>query len=459
MSMDTNGRFPHLAKFGASESRQRVRPTESREYIRNPHKGTTTYQRFNGEAADPMDGHWTDAGPLVRAPWSGSLSNPDYTDTTVAYLRWDWKKFEPRPGERNWALLDEYLKTAESRGQTVQFRFNTYDEGFQDWWYWGTGAGKAPNGEPDINDPLWYEHFGDLIRDFGTRYDGHPLIDTVDTSIGGMWGEGACNATRETTEKFIDLYMDAFRTTKLMVLEGDDTLSYAAKHKLGWRADCYGDLRQGGAPGVVPNHLVWNHQMDRYPFMLSKNGCMDNWKHSPVTYETCWHVGHWYNKRWDIDFLIDQALMHHTTYFMPKSNAFPAAWMDKLVNFNKRLGYRFVPRQLMMPLRVKRGENVQLEGWIDNIGCAPIYVPYTFVLRISQHGRSENMAFKADIRNWLPGQNFVKETLRMPLWLQPGEVRVDLGLVDRVGRPRVRFAITEVDQDGWHPVTGMIVVA
>jgi hypothetical protein len=81
-------------------------------YIRNPHKGTTTYQRFNGEACEPLDGQWCDAGPLVRTPFSGSLKNDNYTDTTVAYIRWEWKKFEPVQGQRNWALLDEYLQTA-----------------------------------------------------------------------------------------------------------------------------------------------------------------------------------------------------------------------------------------------------------------------------------------------------------------------------------------------------------
>jgi len=455
--MDPAAISAHLAQFAPAEQRQRVRPTEAKGYVRNPHKGITTYQRFNGEASEPMLGHWCDAGPFTRPPWSGTLDNPGYTDTTVAYLRWEWKKFEPVQGQRDWALLDEYLRTAQQRGQTVQFRFNTYDEGFHDWWYWGTGAGKAPNGEPDINDPRWFRHFGDLIREFGERYDGHPLLDTVDVVYGGMWGENGGNATRETQERFIDLYQDAFRTTPLMVMEGDEALAYAATRKLGWRADCFGDLRSGGHPGRVPDHLVWNHQMDRYPFMLFKSGCQDNWRHSPVTFETCWHVGKWFEQGWDLEFLCEQMLQYHTTYFMPKSNAFPEEWIPRLTRLNDRLGYRYVPRQLMLPLRASAGDNLSIDAWIDNVGCAPIYRPYTLVLRFSQEGRSENVPFRADPRTWLPGMNGVRECLRLPRWLRPGIARVDIGMVDAAGTPRVRFAIDEVDAEGWHPLTGIMV--
>jgi len=445
-------------QFGPNEAMQRVRPTESFEYIPNPHKGTTTYQRFNGEAPEPIDGAWNDAGPLPRPPYSGTIHNVGYPDTTVVYLRWLWKNFEPKRGQRNWALLDKFLKTAEKRGQTVQFRFNTYDVGFEDWWYWSTGATKADNGEPNINDPIWYECYGDLIREFGQRYDGHPLLDTVDTVYGGMWGEGGGNATRDTIEKFIDLYMDAFKKTHLVVMEGLDALAYAAKKKLGWRADCFGDLRNSGAKGVVPDHLMWNHQMEHYPFMLAKSGSQDCWKHGPVTMETCWHVGEWWKRGWDVDFIISQGLKYHMTYFMPKSCAIPEEWMDKIVDFNKRMGYRFVPRQMMMPLDVRCGQNIQVQAWIDNVGCAPIYKPYRFALRISQGKRSEILPLKADIRTWMPEFNFVNETLLFPAWPQSGEVKAAIGLIDAKDQPRVRFAIKEVDAEGWHPVTNMQVV-
>lgn len=443
-------------QFGPGESVQRIRPRESFDYILNPHKGTTTYQRFNGEAPEPIDGHWCDAGPLPRPPYSGTTKNVGYTDTTVVYLRWLWKTFEPERGKRNWAILDEYLKTAGERGQTVQFRLNTYDIGFQDWWYWDTGGKTAPGGdEPDINDPNWFECLGETIRELGQRYDGHPLLDTVDAVYGGMWGEGGGNANEETTAAFIDLYTEAFKKTHVMVMEGEYSMACAAKKKLGWRADCFGDQRRATAPGIVPDDLCWNHMMDRYPFIVAESGCQDNWRHGPVTMESCWTVGYWQKKGWDLDWIIDQGMKYHMTYFMPKSCAFPDEWMDKLVDFNKKMGYRFVPRQMMMPLDVQRGQAIEVKAWIDNLGCAPIYKPYKFALQIRQGKRSEVVPFEFDIRTWMPGYTCFTEQVRMPDWMEDGDVQVDIGLVDEQGTPRVRFAVMDVAEDGWYPATQM----
>jgi hypothetical protein len=40
-------------RFGPDETIQRVRPTETFRYLPNPHKGTTTFQRFNGDPLFP----------------------------------------------------------------------------------------------------------------------------------------------------------------------------------------------------------------------------------------------------------------------------------------------------------------------------------------------------------------------------------------------------------------------
>ena len=94
--------------FHKDEVLQRVRPQESQDYLPNPHRGTTTFQRFNGDDLYPGL-HWDDSkGPLEFPPFSGdplSLHNPKYPDTTLSYCRWLWSiidyftsssTFEPR---------------------------------------------------------------------------------------------------------------------------------------------------------------------------------------------------------------------------------------------------------------------------------------------------------------------------------------------------------------------------
>ena len=58
----------------------------------------------------------------------------------------------------------------------------------------------------------------------------------------------------------------------------------------------------------------------------------------------------------------------------------------------------------------------------------------------------------------MPDFSFMNETLQFPTWPRSGEVKAGIGLIDEKGQPRVRFAIKEVDAEGWHPVTSMRVV-
>ena len=108
--------------FAATEVIQRVRPTERFGYIPNPHRGTTTFQRFNGDALYP-DIWWNDGvAPVEFKPFDGNVKNENYPDTTIAYCRWVWRAIEPKKGKYRWDIIDGALKAARERGQTLQVR-------------------------------------------------------------------------------------------------------------------------------------------------------------------------------------------------------------------------------------------------------------------------------------------------------------------------------------------------
>ena len=48
-AVDCRKRSTWRKGFSANQTIQRVRPRESKECILNPHKGTATFQRFNGD--------------------------------------------------------------------------------------------------------------------------------------------------------------------------------------------------------------------------------------------------------------------------------------------------------------------------------------------------------------------------------------------------------------------------
>ncbi len=448
-------------RFGPGETIQRVRPKESFAYLGNPHKGTTTFQRFNGDPLYPGTS-WDDKGaPTEFKPFDGNLKNPQYPDTTIAYLRWRWSVIEPEKWHYRWEIIDGALEAARVRGQTLQVRLMPYADDDLPQWFWNLGGVRQskPTGykfqEPDINHPLYIKHWSEVIRAFGARYDGHPDLESFDIAYGGPWGEMGGNATRETAAKLVDAYLRSFKQTQLVSMLGTHGCAYAAtkiNRRLGWRGDCYGDLRMEAAGGA-PQGQRWNHMYDAYPREVFENGVQEAWKTAPVTLETCWTVGYWHEKGWDIDWIIEQGYKYHLSVFMPKSSYIPDEWREKIEEFNRRMGYRFVLRQLLLPIEVKPGKRSEMQVWIDNAGCAPIYRPYRFAYRFRQAGREKVIHSKQSLRVWLPGHTWFKERITVPEWLKPGSAKVDVGIIDaQSNTAKVKLAIEEVREDGWHPM-------
>lgn len=451
------------AGYGPNEVIQRVRPRESFAYLGNPHKGTTTFQRFNGDPIT-LDLHWNDrAGPFIYKKFTSKLKNQRYPQTTLSYCRWVWGDLEPVRGKFNWAVIDGALDAAAQRGQSLQLRIQPYIGDDMPQWYWDLGAKEMekPAGstrkEPDHNDPKFLQYFGKVIRDFGRRYDGHPVLESFDIAYGGPCGEVGGNCTEKTAEKLADIYLQSFKKTQLLAMLGTHggTYAVAQNQTVGWRSDCYGDLRTDGR-GQVPTNKNWNHMYDLYPFELHNCGVKDRWKTAPVTLETCWTVPHWEKEGWDLDFILEQGLKYHLSVFMPKSCAYPAHWMDKLEKWNRKIGYRFVLRQAKLPLEAKPGQKFTYEMFVDNVGCAPIYRDYKLAWRFRQGEREAIEISRQDIRTWLPDINWYQGELVFPRQLQKGEVKIDIGIVDpKTLQPKVKFAVEGNAKDGWFPLTSM----
>ena len=472
-------------RFGSEEIVQRVRPQESFDYIHNPHRGTTTFQRFQGEDTYPAFVTSDTHGPVTFPPVGKVRDNVKFIPrTTLNYCRWPWKWLEPEKGKFNWDLIDKTLQASRQCGQTAQLRFQPYTTRWDTEkdppkakrfppkssvnvpdWYWDTGAaweerGVYANNEPDSNDPLYLQHFGDFIRAFAARYDGHPDLESIDMAYAGFWGESGGNSTPETAHKLTDIYLESFKKTTLLSMLGTPGCAHAAKfaarsgHAIGWRADCIGDLRK---PEVkeVPADLCFNHTFDAYPKEIALCGLKDAWKTAPVTMETCGNVATWVMAGYDLDTIIQHGYNYHMSVFMPKNAFFPERALEKLSEFDRKIGYRYALRQMLLPLEAKRGAPIQVEIFLDNVGIAPIYRPYKLALRFKQGKTARVVHFNEDIRTWLPGHTYFREDLQFPADLQPGEVKVALGIVDASDAPRVWFALDGKTDEGWHPLTSM----
>ena len=118
-----------------------LRPVEIHDVLVNPGIGITTFQRFNGQALNPLY-TWSEEGPtekLVDAP-----VKPDFPRTSVSYCRWVWDVIEPKRGELHWEIIDLALREAREHGQTLAIRLMPYtDKHPLPDWYRNSGARRA----------------------------------------------------------------------------------------------------------------------------------------------------------------------------------------------------------------------------------------------------------------------------------------------------------------------------
>lgn len=435
---------------------KRYRPTESREFLLNPHKGCATFQRFNG---DPLFAgkRWSESGPTEFPPAEREVAE-HYLPCTVAYCRWFWDLLQPEPNRFDWTPVEMALKTAHERGQTLQVRLMPHGshgqpqlpEWYQERYPTVSGAKKSRSYIAAVYDgPEFIDQWGNVILEFGERFDDHPALESVDMSYIGPWGEGAGDCSEEAIDRITGIYKKAHPGTPLVAMISGYKMKSGIRAGAGWRCDCFGDLKIWFDPDSSEQYQ-WNHMYDCYPREVCECEAQDVWRTAPVVFETCSVPMTWYENDYDIDFIFQQGLKYHGSVFMPKSTALPEAWMPVLRDFCNDIGYRFVIRQFQSNSRVKRGSSLEYGCWIENVGVAPIYHPYTFALRLTQGNRSHIFESAANILEWLPGDVFVHEMVSIPDCFEPGEVMLHAGLIDpATGLPRVRFAVEESDEDGW----------
>jgi hypothetical protein len=445
----------------------KVRPKELTSPLLNPHKGCATFQRFNGDPAKPPH-QWSADGPTAFPPRQYDVA-PGYLPTTVSYCRWFWSVFEPEEGRYDWSAIDGALETARERGQTVQVGLMPHGGAGQcdvPQWYRDKyktvervthGKGKPCNC-PIYDSPEFIESWGRTVTEFGRRYDGHVDLESVDMSFIGPWGEGAGECSHEGINQMVAVYKAAFRKTPVLALIEGYKMTAGVRAGMGWRADCFGDLGIWEHP-KLPREKWWMHHYDCYPQAVTSCGAAEVWRHAPVTFETCSVPMTWYEKGFDLEFILQQGLKFHASVFMPKSATLPEPWLTRLERFCNDLGYRFVLRQFAFDSRAKRGTSFEWSAWIENVGVAPIYRRYAFAVRLTQGKRNQVSLSSDDIRTWLPGDVCPNGTIELPGEFEKGPVMLHVAFVDaEAGVPKVRFASEGADPDGWLPLEPIQIV-
>ncbi|MDP3498921.1 MAG: hypothetical protein Q8S33_01260 [Myxococcales bacterium] len=403
--------------------------TEAVGLLDRPHSGIASFHRF------------ADGLPLSKTPRA-----------RVAYERFYWSEFEPRPGEPRFDLVDASLEQAHAQGQTWAFRVMPEGDGPQrvPAWLaesaggsWGSRNGGPRAFSPDYDAPAFLEAVERTVAALGARYDGDPRLDHVDVGFVGDAGEwayalsGRAMPSTESTRRILDAFVRAFRKTPVVMLLGsvDDEglpLKEALQRGMGWRADCWGDLRRG-----------WNHHDDFYAPQLEKAGALETWKQSLVTVETCGETEVWgllgYSTS-QVRWLLKWALDHHVTLINNKSRAIPAEWRASFDEFGTYAGARF----FVFRATTQTSGVVTVE--LFNRGTAPLYWPARLALR-QRVGDSVALTVRAyaTLTRVLPGP-FSASFMMPPA---PAGATLEVAIVDEAGAVVMPLANEGAVHDGW----------
>jgi len=446
-----------LAPVYAQRDAVVIRPKEISDVLVNPGMGITTFQRFNGQALNPSL-TWSEVGPVSRLPQA--TPKPEFPDTSVAYCRWYWEAIEPERGTFRWEIIDLAIAEARAHGQRLAIRLMPYDEADKHpipKWYRESGAKRANSSQdkdgkiwqPDFSDPLYLRYWGELVAEAGKRYDGNPVLDTVDISSVGYWGEGwSPYVPRFPSQKaLIDIWIAAFPHTELLMnFDEPEALAYGTSRGAGWRLDCLGDMRTASA-----NKYFEPEMLDVYPQQVVRAGIQNVWQHHPVSLETCGTPASWKNDGFDVDYILNQALRWHITTLNVKSSPIPVEWKSKFDEFQRKMGYRFILRRLEYPKVARAGSMMPIHMWWLNDGVAPIYREYQLAVQLKSTTDRAILQVPAKVREWLPGDAVVDEPLYIPADLTPGTYSVRIGLLDpNTGKPAIQLAMEGRQPDGWY---------
>lgn len=419
----------------------------------NPHKGFTTFQRYQG---DRLNQDWTvETGYIMEhlpdreGIWQGEV--PDYPHSTIAYYRIPWRVIEPEEEQYDFSFLDEVLRTATERGQKVMLRFppNAARAGpleLPDWFCRKLNLPPRIGRDKRTPDhPLYYERYGNMIRAVGEHIDGDSRVTALDMSLISAWGEGdqIDFIAEDRWKSLVDAYMQGFQKTPISAqFNHPDSVHYANTYRpVGFRADCLGNMT--------------HHMFDHYPRFFPLMG--DLWEKAPIAFEVCWVMQHWMDMGWDVDYIIEQSLKWHITSFNAKSAPVPAAWMGKAGEWIKKMGYRYAVRRVDYPTLASGGDCLHLNFWIENRGVAPIYHKYPFILRLRGEKGTFDFETDADITKWLPGDILWEGTITLPENIPAGTYILEAGI--QKNGEKIYLATDSPEQDGFNQITGPIQIA
>lgn len=212
--------------------------------------------------------HYIDNG-IKREFYRDGIPDGDYLEDihglNLIYMRIDWSDIEKADGVYDWSEIDRIISAWSAHGYKFTFRFVTYEGNGKtipfaapEWVFYEKGAKFIKVGdayEPVYDDPIFLEYLERFFKECARKFDANPLVEYIDVSGFGTWGEFHTWAGSlkkypyEVLKYYVDMNIRCFPNTQIICNYGIATttpdvgndrrefIDYCSQMGLGIRCD------------------------------------------------------------------------------------------------------------------------------------------------------------------------------------------------------------------------------
>jgi len=389
--------------------------------------------------------------------------NHEYATLARCYLRWNELENDESDG------IDRILRVCNERWRDVEkHNIKVIPRVYLDWdkkegnEYW-----PADMQTHDYSSEQFKQRISRLVHRLGLCWDNDPRVAWVQLGLIGYWGEHHNPSPDDQMQRLLgEAFTEAFANKKVTVRHAWEFTDYEF--------------------GIYWDSWAHTQQMETHGQGIAElNAAQQRWKVCPIGGECAYNWGRYQEQPGDNpnDTLLDP---HHRTFLINTIRWLHGSnlgWVasydpsDPLVRdgaeeVQKAFGYRFVIDKVRYSDRLTPSQPFAVTFIVHNTGSAPFY--YDWPVEISLlDARTRELVWRdtfadADIRTWLPGDNWneprggyvvkpkaheVRGEFVLPAGISQGQYILALAILDPAGMlPAARFAIENYFTGGRHPI-------
>ncbi len=333
----------------------------------------------------------------------------DFLDViSIGYNRFAWSRVEPKEGQYDWDVIDDYIGQYQELGKQFAFgvmcvNTSTDDKYTTPKWVFEAGAkGKEVEADghtvmvPKWTDKVFLEKLNNFIKALAERYDGDPRIAFIDIRSYGNWGEQHTykidRAYDDITpdqlkEWYLRPYINAFHDTQLVTPYGgseyDEVYEWAIEHDVAIRRDGIVSYSDGTEGQMVYGKLP---AIFEYP-----SSYMDNARKT---------------KNWQYDKVQEVVEVGAPSYLQIYSDMYNSnkTFYNQIAN---QIGYYLRLESGSFPNSLSDGDDCAVQLTFRNEGVAPPYFDFKIKVGLldSNYDLVKSHTLYGISVDWMPGSD------------------------------------------------------